>query len=520
MVNESTANVEKKLIVRHTRYEDIENIIKMNKLGFGIPEIAFKREHFESQLSIFPEGQICVEYDGEIVGSCSSVIVDFDDYGVNHSFSQIADDGYIRNHNPEGENLYGIEVVVHPDYRHMKVGRRLYEARRDICRKFNLKSILFGGRIPNYHKFSYKLSADEYAEQVLKQNVYDPVLTFQLMNDFKLVKVMPNYLEKDTASLEFATLMEWKNPEHTEDNHQQFQRSLPVRIASVQYCMNPISSFEDFAAQCEYYVEEASRIRSNFVVFPEAFIMQLQSFLNEKVPSKQVRKLDSYSEKYIELFVDLAIRYSINIIAGSSFTKQDDSLYHTTFLFHRSGKVDKQDKLHTTSYEKKWWGVHPGYGINVFDTDCGKVSLLLGYDILFPELARNAVDQGADILFTPFTASDKQELIRIKNCVQARAIENQVFVVTASSTGNLTHVTKMTNQNAQSGIYSPVDYDLSEDGVISESDPSVETMIVGKVDLEALRLNRLNGTVTPLQDRRKDVYHTQLVTDVLPVRSR
>ncbi|KKE78222.1 bifunctional GNAT family N-acetyltransferase/carbon-nitrogen hydrolase family protein [Oceanobacillus caeni] len=506
MANEDTAEFEKKLIVRNTRYEDIEGIIKMNQLGFGNPEIAFKREHFESQLSIFPEGQVCIEYEGEIIGSCSSIIVNFDDYGVNHTFSQIADDGFIRNHNPNGENLYGIEVVVHPDYRHMKIGRRLYEARREICRKFNLKSILFGGRIPNYHNYANRLTAEQYVEQVIKRNLYDPVLTFQLMNDFELIKVMPNYLAKDEASLEYATLMEWKNPEYIADTNQRYQKSLPVRITAVQYNINPISSFEEFAAQCEYYVNASSKIRSDIIVFPEAFTMQLQSYLNEKVPSKQVRQLTSHLDEYKELFSDLAIRYSINIVAGSNFVQKDDSLYHAAFLFHRNGKVDKQYKLHISPYEKKWWGIHPGNELNVFDTDCGKISILLGYDVLFPEAARMAVDRGADILVTPFTAPDKQESLRMKHCAQARAIENQVFVVTAGSTGNLTQVHHMNSQNAQSGIYSPIDYDLSENGVVSECDPNVETMVVGKVDLELLRRNRLNGTVTPLHDRRSDLY--------------
>ncbi|GFZ85730.1 hypothetical protein GCM10010978_27290 [Compostibacillus humi] len=214
MSNIGAKKEEKKLIVRNTRWEDIEEITKMNKLGFGIPEIAFKREHFESQLQIFPEGQVCIEYDGKIVGSCSGLRINFEDYGENHTFSEIADDGFIRNHNPNGKHLYGIEVVVHPDYRHMKIGRKLYEERRKICQKFNLKGILFGGRLPNYHKYADNMSVDEYVKHVIDQKIYDPVLTFQLRNGFRLRKIMPNYLLHDHESLEYATLMEWKNPDY------------------------------------------------------------------------------------------------------------------------------------------------------------------------------------------------------------------------------------------------------------------------------------------------------------------
>lgn len=202
------------LIVRQIKHEDIEEIINISSISFGDPEIPFKREHFESQLRIFPEGQCCVEYKGKIVGSCSSVIVNFNEYGVEHSFNEIADGGFIRNHNPNGKNLYGTEVVVDPKYRGMRIGRRLYECRKAICKAFNLESILFGGRIPNYHKHAHLLSVEEYVEKVKIGDLYDPVLTFQLRNGFKVIAIMENYLPLDTESLKYATLMEWKNPEY------------------------------------------------------------------------------------------------------------------------------------------------------------------------------------------------------------------------------------------------------------------------------------------------------------------
>ncbi len=84
-----------KLTVRNIQDEDIDEIIQIAKVGFGNPEIAFKREHYESQIHIFPEGQVCIEYDGKILGSCSSLIVNFDKYGEDHSFEEISDKGFI-----------------------------------------------------------------------------------------------------------------------------------------------------------------------------------------------------------------------------------------------------------------------------------------------------------------------------------------------------------------------------------------------------------------------------------------
>lgn len=208
-------NTTKDLIMRPIRDEDIEDIVNISKVSFGHPKIGFKRKQFESQIRIFPEGQFCIEYEGKIVGSCSSMIVNFDEFGENHSFSEISDNGYIRNHNPNGKNLYGTEVVVDPNYRGMRIGRRLYEGRRELCKKYDLESIIFGGRIPNFHKYADELSVEDYVEKVKSGELYDPVLTFQLRNGFEVIGIMADYLMLDAESLRYATLMEWKNPDYS-----------------------------------------------------------------------------------------------------------------------------------------------------------------------------------------------------------------------------------------------------------------------------------------------------------------
>jgi predicted amidohydrolase/ribosomal protein S18 acetylase RimI-like enzyme len=481
---------EKEIVVRNIQHEDIDEIVEMATVGFDSPEIGFKRAHYESHLEIFPEGQVCIEYKGKIIGSCSSLIVNFDEYDEEHTIDEITDHGFIRNHNPNGVNLYGTDVVVHPDYRHMKIGRRLYEARRRICRQFNLQSIVFGGRIPNYHKYADQMTPEEYVDQVIKKNIYDPVLTFQMMNGFEYKRILPNYLPDDHDSLEYATLMEWKNPDYVPEPNANVKHSLPVRVAAIQYRLKEIHSFDDFAAQCEYYVDASSKVRSDFVVFPENLNMQLLSFLGETVPSKQVRKTAEYQEKYIQLFTDLAIRYSINIIAGSQLVVENDSLYSAAYLFRRNGTIDKQYKLHVSTDERKWWGLQPGKGVRTFDTDCGKIAIFTGYDVQFPELARIAVDKGAQIIFTPFSVTDQQGYWRVRYCSQARAVENQVFTVMAGMVGNLSHVHHLNTQYAQSGIFTPVDFSFPNQGIVAECGANIETMVVGEVDLGVLQRYR------------------------------
>ncbi|HLR68728.1 GNAT family N-acetyltransferase [Virgibacillus alimentarius] len=208
----ATPNLGEHMTIQRIKPEDLEEVAALSKKCFG-PDMSLTRDNFENQLKIFPEGQVCLRYKDKIVGSASSLVINFDDYGENHSYTEISDDGYIRNHNPNGVNLYGIEVGVHPDFRKMKIGKHLYFARREICKELNLKSIIIGGRIPNYYKYANQFTPDEYANEVIQEKIYDPVLTFQHKNGFQLRKVMQNYLMDDDASLTNATLMEWHNPD-------------------------------------------------------------------------------------------------------------------------------------------------------------------------------------------------------------------------------------------------------------------------------------------------------------------
>lgn len=503
MSETDTSIKHKQIVIRNIHQKDIPEVVKVANLSFGIPGVAFEPEHYESHIGIFPEGQFCVEYDGKIVGACSSVIVNFAEYGEEHTFDDIADDGYIRNHNPKGSHLYGLDVVVHPDYQKLKIGRRLYEARRQLCRRLNLKGIIFGGRMPNYHQYAHEMTPEQYVYEVIKKKLYDPVITFQIMNGFTFKKVLPNYLTGDEASLENATLMEWINEDYVPPSDKDYRHSLPVRITTVQHDMKKISSFSDFATQCEHYVRNSSKFRSDFVVFPEAVTMQLASFLEERFPSGQAQKAASYTNEYMNLFSDLALKYSINIIAGSHYVQENNELYSVAFLFNRDGTMDKQYKLHIPSEEEKWFGIQPGTELKVLDTECGKIAILIGYDIQFPELARLAVDKGAQIIFTPFTAENEHDFLRIHYCARARAVENQVFVVTSGSVGHLSHVTLTDSRYGRSEIFSPIDFSFPGDGVIAKGGSNVEALVTGEVDLEALRRIRLAGSVTPLKDRRQ-----------------
>jgi predicted amidohydrolase/ribosomal protein S18 acetylase RimI-like enzyme len=498
-------DLDKKLVTRQTRLSDYEAIVELQRLCF--PHMTpWKREELQSQINTFSQGQLCIEYEGRVIASASSLIIDLDEYGEKHTWDDVAADGYIDNHDPEGDTLYGIEIMVHPDFRGMRLGRRLYDTRKQLARELNVKRIVVGGRLPHFSRYADEMDIHDYIERVKQKVIVDPVLTFQLANGFVLKRILKDYLPEDSRSEGYAALLEWVNLHYTPRRRSRMVPASPVRVCVIQYQMRKIQSFEEFAHYCEYFVDVASNYQSDFAVFPEIFTLQLLSFLPRERPGIAVRQVAGFTPDYLDLFHGLAIKYNINIIGGSHFTERDDKLYNIAYLFRRDGTVEEQAKLHITPNERRWWGVQPGKRFDVFDTDRGRLSIQICYDVEFPELSRLAAELGAHMLFVPFCTDERQGYLRVRYCSQARAVENQLYVAIAGNVGNLPSVENMDINYAQSGIYTPSDFGFSRNGIAGECSPNTETVVVADVDIEVLRRHRRQGTVLHLRDRRLDLY--------------
>ena len=464
------------------------------------------QDQFDSQIQTFGEGQFCIELDGRIVASATSLIVDFDLYSDWHNWKEISDNGFIRNHDPSGDTLYGIEIMLDPEFQGMKLSRRLYEARKNLVRERNLKGIVIGGRIPGYHKHKSEMTAHEYVENVEDKTLYDPVLTTQLSNGFELKQLIPEYLPSDEDSGGWATYLEWTNVDYRPYKKRAIRPVQVVRIAAVQYEMRTVKNFKEFAKQCSYFVDTASDYKCDFVLFPELITTQLLSFCDTKRPSDAARKLAEFTPQYLEMFSEYAIRYNINIIGGSQFSVEDGTLYNIAYLFRRDGTIGKQYKIHVTPAEWKWWGVSGGNKVEVFDTDCGRINIQICYDIEFPELSRIAAQKGAQIIFVPFNTDERHGYLRVRHCSLARCVENHVYVAVAGPVGNLPFVNNADIHYAQSGIFTPADFSFSRDAIAAECNPNIETIVIHDIDIELLRRHRYRGTTNNWNDRRQDLY--------------
>jgi predicted amidohydrolase/ribosomal protein S18 acetylase RimI-like enzyme len=505
--NQTEEQPEHKLNLRHLRLEDYPDLQKvMNEVYPGMGG-AWPLKKFRAQLTVFPEGQICIEDHGVVVAAAFSVVVDYDKFGDQHTYDEITGDAYLTTHDPGGDILYGVEVCVSPAYHGMRLGRRLYEARKELCQSLNLKAIVAGGRIPNFQKHAAELSPQDYIEAVKRKEIYDPILTFQLSNGFEVKRVLKDYLPEDKESHGYATLLEWSNLYY--DPAKTPLIGAPrttARIGCVQWQMRPLNSVEELIQQVEYFVDALSDYQCDLALFPEFFNAPLMGIDEHASSIDAIKALAEYSSEIVSEISKLAVSYNINIIAGSMPVIENDELLNVAYLCRRDGTLESQYKIHPTPHEKRAWIMQGGNKLNVFETDFGKIGVLICYDVEFPELARLQSEEGMQILFVPFWTDTKNGYLRVRCCAHARAIENECYVAIAGSVGNLPKVDGADIQYAQSAVFSPSDFSFPHDAVMAETTPNTEMTLIVDLDLEILNKLQNEGSVRNYLDRRRDLY--------------
>jgi predicted amidohydrolase/GNAT superfamily N-acetyltransferase len=496
-----------RLTLRVIEKSDYPELAELMDLVFPDVGGAWPRMTIMDLIHQYPDGQICIEDNGQIIAAALTIKVDYNRYSLPHFYTDIVNENNVIQHVQNGDALYGLDVFVHPEYRGLRLGRRLYEARKELCRSDNLKAILAGGRIPGYAKYADELKVTEYIDKVKRREIYDHILSFQLSNDFDVKRIMRHYLPEDDSSHGYATLLEWDNFFYEEefDSIHEIDKTL-VRIGIVQWQMRAVTSLDDLLDQAEFFVSSLSNYKADFALFPEFFNAPLMGLQNDQNSVEAIRFLASFTDAIKQRFSELAITYNINIIAGSMPEVRGDRLFNISYLLHRDGDIDEQKKIHITPHEKKDWVIDGGNSIKVIDTDAGRVGILICYDSEFPELGRMMSEKDVQIIFVPFWTDTKNGYQRVRLCSQARAIENECYVAIGGSVGNLPRVDNVDIQYAQSAVFSPSDIFFPHDATITEASPNTEMIIFADVDLDKLKQLNTEGSVTNLRHRRMDLY--------------
>ena len=471
-----------------------------------MPDAFWREGQIKKLIDKFPEGQVVIKINGNIAGCALSIIVDYNKFEDNHTYSDITGNYTFSTHTNDGDVMYGIDVFIKPEYRGLRLGRRLYDYRKELCERLNLRGLAFGGRIPNYHKYADKLSPKEYIDKVRRKEIHDPVLNFQISNDFHPTRILKNYLEGDASSKDYAVLLEWDNIYYEKKSKKATTIKKIVRLGLVQWQMRLYKDMDEMMQQAEFFIDSVSGYRSDFALFPEFFNAPLMAGTNHLSTAQAIRGLAKHTGEMVQRFSKLAISYNINIITGSMPEIVDNKLYNVGYLCRRDGSTERFEKLHITPDEAKVWGMVGGNKLQTFDTDCGKIGILICYDVEFPELSRILADEGMDILFVPFLTDTQNGFSRVRHCAQARAIENECYVAIAGSVGNLPNVENMDIQYAQSMVFTPCDFAFPTNGIKAEATPNAEMILIADVDIDQLRELNQFGSVRNLKDRRTDLF--------------
>lgn len=279
-----------------------------------------------------------------------------------------------------------------------------------------------------------------------------------------------------------------------------------LRVATLQYYIRPVESFQAFEAQVTGLVETAADYRCDLLVFPEYFTTQLLTLGDTTRPiPDQVRALAEQRPRVVELMTKLSQQSGMHLAGGTILDLDPETgrLHNDAYLFTPEGRHGIQGKLHMTRFEREEWAVFSRSVLKVFDTAIGKIAIAICYDVQFPEIIRAAARAGAGLLLVPSCTDDRRGFLRVRYCAQARAIENQLYVIHAATVGSLPMVPAVSLNYGQAAILTPSDLPFARDGILAEGLANQESMVYGELDMSLLGRARSSGTVLPLLDSER-----------------
>lgn len=274
---------------------------------------------------------------------------------------------------------------------------------------------------------------------------------------------------------------------------------MTVKIASAQYDISFLGSWQEYQDKVERWVGEAAGLEAKILLFPEYFSMELASLFGQDVYSslsKQLAAMQTLHEDFVGLFKDLAQKYQCLILAGTFPVDIGDSVYRNrAYLFRPDGQYDYQDKLMMTRFENEQWLIKGGDEIKCFDTEYGKIAINICYDSEFPLLARKQVEAGCVLILVPSCTDTLAGYHRVKIGCQARALENQCYVVQSSLVGEAAWSEAVDVNVGAAAIYTPVDRGFPDNGVLALGSFNAVQWVIAEISPQACATVREQGQV-------------------------
>lgn len=276
-----------------------------------------------------------------------------------------------------------------------------------------------------------------------------------------------------------------------------------IRIAAAQYSVSYFQQDTDFQAKLQYWVAEAAKQQAQLLLFPEYAAMELCSLLSSELQRDlhgQLHAMQALLPLYLDSYQQLAKQYQVTIVAGSFPQQLDNGFVNRAYVLHPDGKVDYQDKQIMTRFETEDWCIQRGEALKVIDSAIGRIAINICYDAEFPLLARQQMEQGADLLLVPSVTDTEHGYHRVRLGSQARALENQCYVVHAPLVGAAAWSPAVDINTGRAGVYTPLDRGFPADGILVQGVMNQETWIYADLNLARTRRIRDHGQVRNYHD--------------------
>jgi len=277
-----------------------------------------------------------------------------------------------------------------------------------------------------------------------------------------------------------------------------------VKIATAQYDISFLENWSSYQSKVERWVVEAAEQDAKILLFPEYASMELASLFGEAVYSslsRQLAAMQSLLDDYLDLFRSLAKKYQCIIQSGTFPVKTASGAYRNrAYLFMPDGQIDYQDKLMMTRFENEQWLIQKGEELRYFDTEYGRIAINVCYDSEFPMLARKQVEAGANLILVPSCTDTLAGYHRVKIGCQARALENQCYVVQSTLVGDAPWSEAVDVNIGAAAIYTPVDRGFPDNGILAEGKFNAVQWVIAEVSLSACGTVREQGQVFNYRD--------------------
>jgi len=271
-----------------------------------------------------------------------------------------------------------------------------------------------------------------------------------------------------------------------------------MKLAAAAYPLTEFAHFDDYATHLAAWVADAASKGADLLTFPEYGAMELASLGGRAVAADleaALHEVARWKPAVDAAHIGLAAQHGVHILGASGPVFSGTRPVNRATLYGPSGIIGHQDKQIMTRFERETWDVVAGQGLTTFDTDLGRIGVVICYDSEFPLLSRALVEQGAEILLAPSCTDSLAGFTRVRVGSMARALENQCVVVHAPTVGLCDFCPAVDENIGAASIYGPPDRGFPPTGILAEGGMDSPGWTIADVSLEAIREVRRDGGV-------------------------